>query len=218
MKNLLSVGLAVLVLALFAVSASAGVIHDDIFNASVFPDGEVTGGGSGWNDGEFVYYPESGWYNEWFYNDPPSPLRWKWIDYDISVVPGDGLGGDIEIVINWSTLAWPETGPVGPPPGGVDSLTLPQEEMYIVRDAVIFSGPVTESLCLRSSDAGAGQIIIPDYNPEWVSIDIRLVDGTGMEGPILVNGCITHQCVPEPAALVLLGLGVVALVVRRRVR
>jgi len=215
MMKHLGMGLAVFALLLMVVvSADAGPVRSDLFNAQILPNGVVEGSGSGWDNGRFVYYPESGWWNEWFYNDPPSPDRWKWIDYDIMVNPASP-GGVIEIAINWSTMAWPETGPVGPPPGGITPLTLAEEGLYIVRETV-YLGPVTIPTCYRSSELG--QIVIPDYNPEWVSIDIRLVDGAGMVDPILISGCIDHQCVPEPSTLLLLGLGTLALVFTRRSR
>ena len=54
----------------------------------------VTGDGSGYNDGNgmvdtsgnatpWYYYPNTGWYNQWFYDDPPDPTRWKEITRSI---------------------------------------------------------------------------------------------------------------------------------------
>jgi hypothetical protein len=218
MKNFLTAGLVVSTLVLLlAAQATAGIIHMDNFTAQVNPGGVVTGGGSGWDGGRFVYYPASGWYNEWFYNDPPKPEpQWKWITYAIDAWPGTaGDTGQIEIAINYSTLGWPPTGPDGPPPGGIVPLTLEQEQMFIVRD-MIYAGPVDHILQLRSSELEPnGQIVLP-FNPEWVSIDIRLMQTSGMQTPITVSGSIQHQCVPEPATLVLVVFGALGLLLARR--
>ncbi|MBN1588143.1 MAG: PEP-CTERM sorting domain-containing protein [Pirellulales bacterium] len=218
MSRLLGSGLVVAALLVFLAAPVSAAVHYDDFTASIAPDGVVTGGGTGWNDGEFVYYPLTGWYNEWFYDDPPDPTRWKWITYDISVVPGPTLDPDriIEIAINWSTMLYPEN-PAQPPLYDA-SWTLPYENDLIVRHT-IYEGPVTEAICLRSLEIEPnGQIIIPDFNPEWVSIDIRQIeDGDpGILEPITLVGCITHACVPEPSTVVMLLLGVLGLMIARR--
>jgi hypothetical protein len=58
-------------------------------------------------------------------------------------------------------------------------------------------------------DSGVYWLPIP-YNPEWVSVDVQ-----GMN-VMIWNGIIEHQCVPIPAAVWLLGSGLIGLVGVRR--
>ena len=172
--------------------------------SNVFSDG----GGSGFNDGTGVqgtpwyYYDNTDWYNQWFYDDPPDPTRWKEITYDIVI---ETLGfNDVTIALNWSTLAYPETGPDGPPP--LPPLDPATEQEWIRRE-VIFNDIVLLPVNLN------GTFIIPDYNPEWVSIDVRVYGDL-----VWMEGFITHECIPAPGAIVLgsIGIGLVGWLRRRR--
>ena len=66
--------------------------------------------------------------------------------------------------------------------------------------------------------------VIEEYNPEWISIDVRVIDQSGIlqqspEGDLVqLTGQIAHECVPEPSAALLLGLAAGGLVIRRRRR
>ena len=93
--------------ALFVVAsvAQAAPTHDDFY---VILDGlnmVLVGGGSGYNGGMWYYYP-SEWWNQWFYDDPLDPDRWKLITYDMIIVPGatsPNVGSLlVEVAINWS--------------------------------------------------------------------------------------------------------------------
>ena len=55
-----------------------------------------------------------------------------------------------------------------------------------------------------------GPFVIPDFNPEWVSIDVRMLDPIG-DTPVFVQGVISHECVPEPSTFVLAGMGLLGL-------
>ena len=203
--------LCVLVGAALAVPALAQQRRDN-FNGRIFPTGDVAmptgmeGGGSGWNNGEWIYYDQTDWWNQWFYDDPPDPRRWKEISYEVRITPWswDVVPPErVEVAINWSTLEFPSTGPDGPPP-------MPDQESVIRRE-VIFSGPVDRMMHFD------GSLQIRDYNPEWVSIDARTEPISGVNN-IVVEGYILHECVPEPAATALLALGGLALLKRRRGR
>jgi len=80
-------------------------------------------------------------------------------------------------------------------------LTPEQENDWIVRE-VIFDEYVDGAVNIN------GTFIISDYNPEWVSIDIRVYGDYAY-----VYGSITHECIPAsipaPGAIVLGSIGVV---------
>jgi hypothetical protein len=213
-----------LALALGVGSAAADTLEVyDNFWVQMGPDGQVVGGGgTGYNptggEGVWYEYPASGWWNQWFYDHPFSWERWKVICVCFTVAPYDpAVGGPgasplpepytIEVAINWSTPLWSgeeEGGTTTAPPLPEPGWTLDDELLYIERETVLqYTGtePYEFMLC---------EFIIPDYNPEWVSIDIR---GTNFQ---IMDGVIWHACViPEPATMSLLGIGIAALAVTR---
>ena len=198
----------VLALVLAAGTAIAEPKVDDFF-VQVGEDGHVIAGGgsggSGYADGTWYEYPNTQWWNEWFYDDPPDPDRWKEISLMFTINPLDpSQGSYAEVTYNWSTLAYPESGPGGAPP--LPPLDPLEEEDWIVRaEPYIYAWDVP----VGGEDITDG-IIIPDYNPEWISIDIR---GYNFE---IIGGTLWHECVPEPATLSLLALGGFALLRRRK--
>jgi hypothetical protein len=155
----------------------------DDFSVEVDPTGQVTGGGSAtaYGDG-WYFYPQDSWWNIWFYDHPFSYNRLK----DITIELPTGIEAIdptafVEIAVNWSTDAWSNDQPPGdsapPLPGD-------NEDLYIGR-ATLYQGdpnPQPQTYTFQ----------IPDYNPEWVSIDIR---GNGF---VIANGRITHTCRAKP--------------------
>ena len=106
-----------------------------------------------------------------------------------------------------------ETGPLGDPPG-------PDQE-YAIERALIFDGDVFTGERVELDNLLEGPFVIPDYNPEWVSMDVW-VDYAMSSNPanniIEVYGMLQHECVPEPAGLIFLCLGGLGLAAKRRRR
>lgn len=177
-----------------------GPITDD-FWVEVGEDGVIGGGGSGFNGGEWYYYPNTDWWNVWFYDHPFDPERWKEIDIVFTIAPLDPtLPSWAEVTYNWSTPLYPPNPGQPPLP---DGLPPELEEEWIVRAPSIIAEELIGEICVMDS------IIIPDYNPEWISVDIRGYN-------FILDGCITHECIPEPATMSLLVLGGIGMLVRRR--
>ena len=148
--------------------------------------------------------PVPGWANQWYYDAPYDPTKWKEIDIAFTYArESPGIDGSLEIVINYSMPEW-SPNPNGPPlPGQEDSIGWVED---IARLAVMNDNPINTSLSIDLRDYGI------NYNPEWISIDVV---GYGFlvsspENP----GSFVHRCVPEPGTISLLGLGVLALLRR----
>jgi len=219
-------------LALASTAFASGI---DYFDAEIEAGGGITGGGTGYQtpDGQvWLWYPNAPtgpWYNQWFYDDPTNPNHFKeiWLQFVVTPLVSE-LEMDLHFTINWTTADWEDTGPDGAPP-------MFDQEQYIGRaatnDLVLelfdpaipvpayhdfpddpFGNP--SEITLTELDRQHWQVdwyyIIPDFNPEWVSIDIWGEN-------FAIDGWIEHECVivPEPATLVMVGLGLAGFVVRR---
>jgi len=195
MKRLkLRIGWLLIVLAsLMFTAVSAQAQEDcvsDIFWLGIL-DVPTSAGGSGYNFGEWYYYQNTDWWNQWFYNAPYNPNRRKEIFVNVTVMPmWAGAPSFVEIAYNWSTPEWSELGLQRPPlPDDVpDQAT---EDLYIKRHT-FFVGELFEPILIEPEEL----YVIPDYNPEWVSIDIR---GTNFMILQDMPGTILHCCVPKPA-------------------
>jgi len=151
-----------------------------------FVDGSGTYAyGNGW-----YFYENTEWWNIWFYDHPFDPARWKnvYIEFDLhEFEPGPIL---IEFALNWSTDLWslegnPLPNPRVPP---IPPLTPEEEGDYIGRHTFLFGQDVPPGHYEFAFE-------FPDYNPEWVSIDVR---GTNFAIP---GGFIMHECVGDPQSL-----------------
>jgi hypothetical protein len=106
----------------------------------------------------------------------------------------------VELAVNYSNQNW--TYPVQPP--------LPDLNEFIFRET-IFIGPPGGVI----SNIG-NPYLIPDFNPIWISIDIRFFGP--VEGSVFAAGEIWHEHIPipEPAATTLCLIGLAAMAIRRR--
>jgi hypothetical protein len=139
----------------------------------------MEGWGTDYYDSGWYYYPETEWYNIWFYDHPLDTTRKKVITITVTLAPIDTLiPCSVMFAINWSTDLWESPpGDSMPPLPGVD------EFMYIGRD-ILLEGEIVDSITL------VYEYVIPDYNPEWVSIDVIATNA-------LVEGGIKHCCIPS---------------------
>jgi len=195
----------VVLLAIATAPAAAQPIVDNFFVTVNWDEELVTGGGSGYNGGEWYYYPQTYWWNEWFYDHPYDPNRWKQIHIEFDAAPWDpGQDLWLDFAVNWSTPAWnlvpghETTPPIPGYPGFIESLHI---ERWTFISTEFFFEPYPEHFVF--------DYVIPDYNPEWVSID---VSGWNF---VITNGVIEHECIPEPTVLSLLAVGGLVLLRRR---
>jgi hypothetical protein len=143
-------------------------------NIAIGPMGEFLGGGGDdpYGDG-WYYYPQYEWWNIWFYDHPFDSTRRKigHIEFDVFPVSYSAPMW-VEVAVNWSTDLWEGTGP--PLPGE-------DEDLFIGRQ-ILFSSDWAEG------NYGPFPYWILDYNPEWVSIDVR---GYNFDLPGII---IEHEC------------------------
>jgi hypothetical protein len=157
---------------------------DPIFNGfwvTFNPDGTFGGGGGTDYYGEgWYYYPESEWWNIWFYDHPFTYERSKEIVYTFYVMKVEPeMDSYVEFAVNWSNDIWSlEGNPPGErrPPLPTD----PEADMFIERE-IIFAGQNYEGMQEL-------KYVIRDYNPEWVSVDVR---GYNV---VITDGVIGHSC------------------------
>ncbi len=144
--------------------------------------------GDGW-----YYYANENWWNIWFYDHPLDYERAKSMTLEGLMVQPFGPGpAEIEIAFNWSTDAWSIDG--NPPPDPrvppLPPLTPQEEASYVGRQTV------WQMQVLGPEAIPPLEWLIPDYNPEWVSVDIRGFN-------VILEGTITHTCFPtgDPRSL-----------------
>lgn len=151
--------------------------HCDVFNIAFDATGwMIEGGGSGYNGGTFYYYPNTEWWNEWYYDGVLDLTRAKNVLLTVNITP-IGSDADVTVAINYSSPDYPPG--TGVPP--IPPISPEDEANWIVRDVVFvgqdLTGPVTQTFL--------HQII--DFNPEWVSIDVMGKD-------VVIEGDICHVC------------------------
>lgn len=243
-KALLVAGCLLIAVALPLQAQDSSVRHDSFFG-ELWSTGEALGGGTGFDNGSWFAYPQPDqtvWWNQWFYDHPFAEDRYKVIWYDIFVTweavdPTGAVVTDqvpppmIDVALNWSTPLWSELQePVPPLPDLV--FTDGRDDSWAIGRENIWSAPapIDGNLFLPPDDPW----ILPEYNPEWVSIDIRFSEpllppnGNGIPGTpdvpvdviykVKIQGDISHACVPEPGSVSLILAGMIGLFLIRRRR
>jgi hypothetical protein len=145
--------------------------------------------------------PEPGWHNQWWYDDPFDPTRWKVVSTSFLYArtdPNMGIGW-ADVWFNYSKPGW-SPNPDKPPTPALD---IPPGT-FIGRVQAAHFQVGNDAPQLYTGTFNLKDLGVP-YNPEWVSIDV-----TGYNF-LLANGVFQHECVPEPATASLLVLGAAAL-------
>lgn len=158
--------------------------RDDGFSMEMDELGNVVESeGSGYNNGEWYYYPNTDWWNVWFFDHPVDTTRYKVINGSITIQPRDtDFPSNVELVLNWSTPDWQGWPAIQRPPLPADVEDPALEDLYIVRSAPIFTGAISNDITFEIAD-----FIIEGFNPEWISIDIR-------GDNFIINGSLQHTC------------------------
>ncbi|MHC4213131.1 MAG: DUF7901 domain-containing protein, partial [Planctomycetota bacterium] len=150
--------------------------------ANVDATGGLQGGGSGYGDGQWYYYQNTDWWNQWFYDHAFDPNRKKVIDVTVWIRALDPCEPSlVRIAYNWATPDWPDANNPPLPP-----LDPAEEALYIGRKWFL-----STDLSLGSSQGFEARYEIEDYNPAWISID---VNGFNYE---LFDVQIDHACVAK---------------------
>jgi hypothetical protein len=171
------------VLSLFAslIWPCMGLAQVDTFNATINADGVVQGGGSGYGGGQWYLYPNTKWYNQWFYDGPFNANGHKTISWSVVVAPAAaGAAGRVTIAINWTTNQWQDT---KSPPLPSQFANNPNLEAQVISRTTVYDSSVSASTGVE------GSLDVSDpYCPVWVSVDIK---GVNVK---LTSGTINHQC------------------------
>lgn len=150
----------------------------------------VAWNGNGFNNGEWYNYLLTNWINVWFYDHPMDVSRQKYITFgNMTIAPRPGFPGNssVEIVFNSSTPQWPDWRVIAQPPLPFNFQTVEEENLMIQRTnpLIVFNGTINEPIPVPMPPPL--QPIVPTYNPEWLSVDIRGYN-------FILMGNISHVC------------------------
>ena len=170
---------------------TTSAVRSDSFSATLSNGVVISGEGSGYGGGQWYEYPLYGWWNQWYYDHPLDWNRSKVVDLHLEVLAAQP-GGLMEVAINWATANWGSE--VFPP---IPGILQPQDETLMIGRETVYSND-------GHPDVVDIHWVFPDYNPEWVSIDIR---DTSAGGYFEIVGDVVHECAPAYALTVNSGSG-----------
>jgi hypothetical protein len=133
----------------------------------------ISGEGFGYN-GTWYYYPASGYWRHWFYNQPYDPDREGYLDYRVFITAND-YSRSVSFYVNfgWCTPAWSVLGrnhpplPEDAPNESAESLYIDGSEL-ISLDSAFLGSPSTPGSVEPNK-----RCRVQEYNPDWVSIDVK---------------------------------------------
>ncbi len=201
MKKLYKVILMMAVMGLITIQSfsQGGMGH---FMIGLDEDGDTVDeftGGNGYG-GQWYFYENTVWWNMWFLNEPFIAQNHKvaFISFRVvSLYPG--ILSNLTVVVNWSTPWWSWPEPQNPPAPPIPPLTAGQEEMMIARSQPLIM--INNQMIPHEFPGIPVEVVFPiwDYNPEWISMDVRgtnvWVTGMPTEQGVL-PGSIIHVCLP----------------------
>jgi hypothetical protein len=153
----------------------------------------TVGDGYGYGAGTWYYYPETGWYRQWFYNQPFDAAGKGHLQYDVYVRAVDTTKPtSIEINVNWTTPQWSQLN-AKQPPLPKDAPTAREELQYVLCRGLYR----VDNQYIKPS-APSFTFTVDSYNPEWVSVDIRgqnayVYGGVIRQSSSQQGACCNHQ-------------------------
>jgi hypothetical protein len=170
--------LGALVLGLLA--GSIATAQNDIEDPDAYPDAwyrvafdddgnYLLGDGHGYGAGMWYYYPETGWWRQWYYNGPYDPCCQGVLHYQVYIKAVDPTRlTHAEVRFNWSTPQWSARDEKHPPLS-FDVPTTALETHYIGERHLYH----VDGWRVTGSIEPISQHTVREYNPEWVAIAIR---------------------------------------------
>jgi hypothetical protein len=133
----------------------------------------MSGEGDGYGE-TWYYYPATGWWRMWFYNQPFDPDREGYLYYRVFITANDySRTASFSVYFNWTTPEWSALG-YNRPPLPDDAPTWDDEAKYMDSTELqslsdVFLGSPESPGSVEPNKSCR----VRNYNPEWVSIDIQ---------------------------------------------
>jgi len=175
-------------------ASSALAIRDDYSIEFDRNDAVVQGSGTGYGGGAvgpWYYYPHSGEYIQWFYNDPFNPARMSNIELWVFI---ESVQSDqfyyVDIKFGWTKPTWNLDHPSNTAPPSPSVLNSSAKQSQYLHTEVIKSMDKSKNWMLEEGGSiePRANYTVSDYNPQWLFISVK-----GMNAR--VHRFVTHDCV-----------------------